>query len=318
MNAQTKCLYQKFWLQHTCMGGIWQVFHIHCLYMCVAWTRFPHFFSTKWQDENSIDLLFHAPRSGQASQTHPKPISNNGEVEVLRMVAECSNKFDYFNFNRDVIEITIRDKLEDALVEDLKGEASFCMNNNEGSDGEMKEMNDHMEKIRSTMDNKVPTNIDQKFLLHEAETPLHAGSPLKRLTLTLMLLVWCTTFAIPNNFVDELLKLLKETIVPKDNTLPKSFYEAKCLLMMLGLSYNSIHVCRGGCCLFWKDLEDATRCPRCHKLRYVDNSKTSPIKFLRYYSLIPRLQWMYSCTRLVELMKWHVGWKLRTMWWGMW
>ena len=90
-----------------------------------------------------------------------------------------------------------------------------------------------------------------------------------------MLLVCCTTFAVPNNFVDELLKLLKETILPKDNTLPKSYYKTKCMLMKLGLSYNSIHACRDGCCLFRKDLLDASECPTCHKLRYVYNSKTT-------------------------------------------
>ena len=50
-------------------------------------------------------------------------------------------------------------------------------------------------------------------------------------------------------------------------------------------------------------------CPTCHKSRYLDNSKTIPIKVLRHFFFIPRLQKMYICTRLVELMKWHVGGK---------
>ena len=65
--------------------------------------------------------------------------------------------------------------------------------------------------------------------------------------------------------MDELLKLLKEIILPGDNSLPKSFKEAKNLLMKLGLSNNSILTCRDGCCLFWKELQDATECPLCHK-----------------------------------------------------
>jgi hypothetical protein len=94
---------------------------------------------------------------------------------------------------------------------------------------------------------KDPTNIDLKIFLCEAQTPLYPRSTSNRLTSTLMLLVCCTIFAIPNNFVDELLKLLKEMSLPKDNTLPKSFSKAKCLLMRSGLSYNSIHACRDGC-----------------------------------------------------------------------
>ena len=81
------------------------------------------------------------------------------------------------------------------------------------------------------------------------------------------------------------------------------------MLMKLGLSYNSIHACRDGCCLFRKDLSDASECPTCHKSRYVDNSKTIPFKVLRHFPLIPRLQRMYSCTQMAELMKRHVGGK---------
>ena len=189
------------------------------------------------------------------------------------------------------------------------GEDGFPTNDNEGSDEEREDNNNPMETRGTTMNIKDPTGIDLEILLREAKTPLYLGSTFNRLTSTLMLLVCCTTFAVPNNFVDELLKLLNETILPKDNTLPKSFYEAKCLLMKLGLSYNSIHACRDGCCLFQKELEDATECPTCHKSRYVDNSKTIHVKVLRHFPLIPRLRRMYSCTRLAELMKWHVGGK---------
>ncbi len=269
--------------------------------------------SRKWQDEYSpIDLFSHAPRSGQTSQTQCKPISNDNEdggVEVLRMVAECFSKYDCLNFGGHEIEANIYDGLGPALVEDPKEDDGSPMTNPEGSDEEREEMNDPLETRGMTMNIKDPSGIDHDILLHEAGTPLYEGSPSNRLTSTLMLLVCCTTFAVPNNFVDELFKLLKETILPKDNTLPKSFYEAKCLLMKLGLSYDSIHACRGGCCLFRKDLSDATECPTCHKSRYVDNSKTIPVKVLRHFPLIPRLRRMYSCTRLAELMKWHVGGK---------
>ena len=79
--------------------------------------------------------------------------------------------------------------------------------------------------------------------------------------------------------------------------------------MKLGLSYNSIHACRGRCCLFRKNLSDATECPTCHKSRVVDNSKTLPVIVLRHFSLILHLRRMYSCTRLAELMEWHVSGK---------
>ena len=200
-------------------------------------------------------------------------------------------------------------KLGPALVEDPKGEDGSPMTNPEGSDEEMDEINDSLETRGRTMNIKDPSGIDHEILLHEVGTPLYEGSPSNRLTSTLMLLVCYITFVVPNNFVDELFKLLKETILSNDNTLPKSFYEAKCLLMKLELSYDSIHACRGGCYLFNKKMLDATECPKCHKSRYVDNSKTISVKVLRHFPLIPRLRRMYSCTRLAKLMKWHVGGK---------
>jgi hypothetical protein len=266
----------------------------------------------KWQDEYSpIDLFSHAPKSGHSSQTQSNSISSDreegedGEVEVLRMVGECFSKYDCINFDGNETQDNIHVGLGNAMVEYSDGEDRSPMESHEGSDSEKEEMNDPMER-RSTMNMKDPGGIDHEILLREAGTPLYEGSPSNRLTSTLLLLVCCTTFAVPNNFVDELLKLLKETILPKDNTLPKSYYEAKCMLMKLGLSYDSIHACRDGCCLFRKDLSDAAECPTCHKSRYVDNSKTIPVKVLRHFPLIPRLRRMYSCTRLAELMKWHV------------
>ena len=225
------------------------------------------------------------------------------------MVAECFGKYDSLNFDGHEPQATIHEGLGTALVDDNEGGDGLATNDTEGSDDERQEMNDPMETRGSTVNSEDPSGVDHFILLNEAGTPLYEGSPSNRLTSTLLILLCCTTFAVPNNFVDELLKLLKETILPKDNTLPKSFNEAKGLLMKLGLAYNSIHACRDGCCLFRKELEDATECPRCHKSRFVENSSTIPVKVLRHFPLIPRLRRMYSCTRIAELMKWHVGGK---------
>lgn len=143
------------------------------------------------------------------------------------------------------------------------------MEDNNNSEEGVNTNNDQMEREGTFATVKDPTGVDMEVLLREAQTPLYGGSTSNCLTSSLMLLVSCTTFGVPNSFVDELFKLLKETILPKDNSLPKSFYKAKSLLMKLGLSYNSIHACTDGCCLFQKELEDATKCPICQKSRYV-------------------------------------------------
>ena len=125
------------------------------IFMCcmrVPTFDFHNVFPWKWQDEyNPIDLFSHAPRSGQASQTQYKPISNDGEnedIEVLCMVAECFSKYDCLNFGGHEIETNIHDGPGRALVEDPKGEDGSPMTDPEGSDEEMKEMNDPLKQVR--------------------------------------------------------------------------------------------------------------------------------------------------------------------------
>ena len=133
------------------------------------------------------------------------------------MVAECFNKYDNINFEGCKTKTTIHDGVKDAMVEDHRREDGFSINDNEGSDEEGEGKNGPMESDGSTMNIKDPTSIDPEILLCEAGTPLYPGCSLNHLTSTLMLLVSCTTFVVPNNFVNELLKLLKETILLKDN-----------------------------------------------------------------------------------------------------
>ena len=137
-------------------------------------------------------------------------------------------------------------------------------------------------------------------------TPLFKDSPTNRLQATLMLLNICIIFGVPNTCVDELLKLLKHDLLPKENTCPPSHYEAKKLVRKWGLSYNTIHACKNGHCLFKIELKDAKEYPQCKESRYVPNSDSILVKVLRHFPLIPQLLRMYRCKWLVELMMWHV------------
>jgi hypothetical protein len=94
-------------------------------------------------------------------------------------------------------------------------------------------------------------------------------------------------------------------LLPAGNNLPKSNYEGKFFLRILGLSYDSIHACRNGCCLFRKQLADALYCPKCGQMRYTSENNKRVVKVLRHFPLIPRMQCMYRCARLAELSKWH-------------
>ena len=93
-----------------------------------------------------------------------------------------------------------------------------------------------------------------------------------RLSATLLILNLQSTYGVPNIHTDALFKLLKEKILPKDNTLPQNRDEAKKLLASIGMEYKIIHACKKGCILFRNEYENATECPLCKTPRYRDDT----------------------------------------------
>ena len=65
---------------------------------------------------------------------------------------------------------------------------------------------------------------------------------LKKLGTTLELLQWKVINCVSDKGFGELLKLVKK-ILPKDNELPTTTYEAKQLVCPLGLEVQKIHAC---------------------------------------------------------------------------
>ena len=63
-----------------------------------------------------------------------------------------------------------------------------------------------------------------------------------------------------NKSFDMLLELLSDAF-PEGNKIPRNHYEAKRMLRDLGLGYETIHVCRFDCVLYWKEHKDAEQCP---------------------------------------------------------
>ena len=139
-----------------------------------------------------------------------------------------------------------------------------------------------------------------------ATLPLYEGSTLSMLCATLLIVNCCKTHGVSNTFMNELLMLLSMSILPLGNCLPKTEYEASKILRRLGLTYNMIHACPSGCCLFKGDLEDADKCPVCDadRFRRCGRSKV-PTLILRHFPLIPQLQRMFSSKKLSKLNVWH-------------
>ena len=57
-------------------------------------------------------------------------------------------------------------------------------------------------------------------------------------------------------------------MLPKDNELPTTTYEAKQLVCPLGMEVQKIHTCLNDCILYRDDYENLDACHVCSALRY--------------------------------------------------
>ena len=157
------------------------------------------------------------------------------------------------------------------------------------------------------MESGRPTRV--QVLEDSARTPLFAGSGLTHLGGTLLLLNCLRTHGASNTLVNEVFAILSKSMLPKVNSLPKNEYQASKVLNQLGLAYETIHCCPGPstCVLFrGDDMKDLIRCPKCGAERYKQVGKSRvPVKVLRHFPLIPRLQRMYSTPLQASFMTWH-------------
>ncbi|XP_058003975.1 uncharacterized protein LOC110659856 [Hevea brasiliensis] len=118
-----------------------------------------------------------------------------------------------------------------------------------------------------------------------------------------------------------LLELLVDAF-PEGTSLPKSHYEAKKVIKALGLNYEKIHSCVNDCMLFWGEREKQELCHVCGSCRWVVKKneqlnsdgdrvemssirKKKPVKVLRYFPLIPRLQRLFASVKTSKDMRWH-------------
>ena len=89
--------------------------------------------------------------------------------------------------------------------------------------------------------------------------------------------------------------------------LPSTCREARQLLVELGVEYKQIHACQNDCILYRGEYQNKQECPVCKEKRYRTDvqSPTIPNKVLCHMPIIPRIQRMFRCKSLAQLMDWH-------------
>lgn len=102
-------------------------------------------------------------------------------------------------------------------------------------------------------------------------------------------------------------RLLKNKILPEGNVMPETRDEARKMLSNIGMDYKQYHACPKDCILYRGRYESLKKCPICDTPRYRDDLQgaTIPCKVLRHFPVIPRLQRLFRCKSLAQLMDWH-------------
>jgi hypothetical protein len=130
------------------------------------------------------------------------------------------------------------------------------------------------------------------------------------------LLKWKAEEGLSNSGFEKLLKMMRN-MLPKDNELPTSIYEAKKIVCPLGLELQKIYACPNDYILYRGDYENLTECPICTALRYkirgddpgdVEGEpprKRVPAKMMWYAPIIPRLKHFFRGKEHAKLLRWH-------------
>eukprot|EP00256_Glycine_max_P035928 XP_006582699.1 uncharacterized protein LOC102669134 [Glycine max] len=113
---------------------------------------------------------------------------------------------------------------------------------------------------------------------NDSKTPVYSGcTTFTRLSAVLALVNLKARFGWSDKSFTELLVLLKK-LLPEDNTLPKSQYEAKKILCPVGMEYQKIHACPNDCILYRNEYAKMRTCPTCGVSRYkVNNHEESDV-----------------------------------------
>nr|ABA94306.1 transposon protein, putative, CACTA, En/Spm sub-class [Oryza sativa Japonica Group] len=110
------------------------------------------------------------------------------------------------------------------------------------------------------------------------------------------------------------MKFNRLDMLPQENTLPETTYEAKQVLCPLGLEVRRIHACPNDCILYHKQYVDLDACPVCKASRYKrkksagkrkKSKRGGPAKVVWYLPIIDRFKRIFANPNEAKLVRWH-------------
>ncbi|XP_028064788.1 uncharacterized protein LOC114267901 [Camellia sinensis] len=150
-----------------------------------------------------------------------------------------------------------------------------------------------------------------KKLLEDAEKTLYPGcTKFTKLSALVKLYNFKITNGLSHTGFSDLLTLLGD-MLPMNNEIPSSMYEAGKTFAALGMGYKKIHACSFDCILYRNEYKDATSCPTCGTSRWklkknsTEIRKDVPAKVLWFFPPIPRFQRMFQSAKIAKDLTWH-------------
>ena len=102
-------------------------------------------------------------------------------------------------------------------------------------------------------------------------------------------------FGVSHTFLLALLTYLAETLLLRNNLLPRIAYELKHMIRRLGLEHQRIDTCPNEHILYEGEVNgELSECPRCMHPRYVPGSSQIPFAGTRYFPVIPKLRRLFQ------------------------
>jgi len=98
----------------------------------------------------------------------------------------------------------------------------------------------------------------------DSKKPLYPGckNSLTLLSMVLSLVNVKARYGWSDKSFSSLLQVVHD-MLPEENMLPKSYYQAKKILCPMGMEYQKIHACPNYCILYRHEFEEMHKCRRC-------------------------------------------------------
>ncbi|XP_042757967.1 uncharacterized protein LOC111879186 [Lactuca sativa] len=247
---------------------------------------------------------------------------NKGENYIWCPCVDCQNCCMYTDSAKIEEHLIIRGFMRDYTCWSRHGEILVDHNvapseYNDDIDDTNDNNYDNLSGMLHDCEDSVAEDDYEKFqqLFDESEKPLYIGcTKFTKLSAVLKLINLKANNGWSDTSFTSLLKILHE-MLPDDNELPMSTYQAKKLMCPMGMEIERIHACPNDCMLYRNEYADLHSCITCGTSRYKRKNPTEennnmrasgpPAKVLWYLPIIPRLKRLFANAKDAKLMRWH-------------